>query len=82
MDKFKASVQVEKEHYDSVLGSYVHLYNQVSDVIELVKKHKMIEPKILIIGVGDNLLKITLKNKFGFVIKTMDIDSNLKSLVQ
>jgi hypothetical protein len=78
MRKFKATIQVKKEHYTSVLGSYIHLYNQVDDITKLIKKYKIIEPKILIIGVGDDLLKIMLKNKFGFVVKTMDIDPNLE----
>ena len=78
MDNFKANIQVRKEHYNFVQGSCLHLYNQVRDVFDVVKKNKIINPRILIIGVGDNLLKIILENKFKFTIKTIDIDPELE----
>lgn len=78
MKNFEAQVQVKKEHYKFVEGSYINLYNQVRDVIDLVQKNKIINPRILIIGVGDDLLRIVLKNKFNYAVKTMDIDSDLK----
>ena len=78
MDNFKATVQVEKRHYDFVQGSFINLYNQINDVVALVKKNEIINPKILVIGVGDNLLKIILKNKFNLTVKTMDIDIELE----
>jgi len=78
MDNFKANIQVKKEHYNFVQGSYLHLYNQVRDVFDVVNKNKIINPKILIIGVGDDLLKIVLENKFQFTIKTIDIDPELE----
>lgn len=77
MENFKATLQVKKDHYNFVEGSCIHLYNQVKDILDLVEKKKIISPSVLIIGVGDNLLKIVLENKFKFRVKTIDIDSEL-----
>jgi len=77
MNNFKTLVQVKKEHYNIVNGSFNNLFNQVRDVMEIVKRHLIVEPRILIIGVGDDLLKIILQNKFKYTVKTMDIDIEL-----
>lgn len=79
MNNFKSEVQVRKEHYGLVQGSFINAYNQASDIFGLIKRHNIIRPKILIIGIGDNLLSIILKNKFNCVVKTMDIDPELES---
>lgn len=79
MKKFKYMVQVETEHYalkDEI--SFLNVYNQMSDVLSIVRRRRIENPKILIVGVGDDLLKIILKEKFGYTIKTFDIDADLK----
>jgi hypothetical protein len=79
MKDFKAEVQVNKEHYS--FGhevSFLNVYNQIDDVLFLVKQRNIENPKILVIGVGDHLLDIILKYKFGFHVKTFDVDSALE----
>ncbi len=78
MERFSAKIQVDKEHY--AFGhevSFLNAYNQISDVLFLIKKNKIKNPRILIVGVGDGLLSIVLKHRFGCSVKTLDIDGGL-----
>lgn len=78
MNNFKATVQVKKEHYNFTHGNFINLYNQIDDIVNLVKKNSILNPKVLIVGVGDDLLRIILENKFKFMVKTIDIDHELE----
>lgn len=78
MKKFSAEVQVDKEHYELKHEvSFLNAFNQLKDILFLVNEKKLSNPKILIIGVGDNILATLLRHKFGFYVRTMDIDKDL-----
>lgn len=79
MNKFNASIQVDRSHYDVKSEiAFLNLFNQVNDISLIVQANQIASPKILIVGVGDDLLNILLREKFGYYVKTFDIDEQLR----
>ena len=78
--KFKAKVQVSPESYyiRSNITVFTSLSAQIDDIFYLIDHYKIKNPSILIIGVGNDLLKTILKYQFNYLVDTLDIDPDLK----
>ena len=73
MGKFKAKIQVSREHYFDKISknAWLNSYYQINDILSLKPK------SVLIIGMGDGVVCYYLK-ELGIKVISMDIDQDLK----
>lgn len=73
--------QVKPDHYDFKtylpLERWISYYHQISNLVDLRHSANKSKMKVLIIGVGDNIVPKVL-TQLGFTVKTLDLDSSLK----
>lgn len=81
MSNFDYKVQIPKDLYDKKMRKsmdlFVNLKHQLNDIADIIEQFKIENPRILIVGVGDNMLSSILKNKYNYYVESIDIDKEL-----